>query len=473
MLNKSFFFFVITLNMLALALVSKAQSKPEMTVQVESKNISTEEDLVISVSSSLPANSNEANTYKFPEIDFFTKIGVSRSKSSNYLNGQLIHSITYSQHYKASNPGIFTIPVLEIILNQQAIKLESFKVTVTRGLNLPEDPKETNSLNLSQEIQSSNKPFLLVSSNNYRPFVGQGFTVKFSLFIPENNSENLSFDRNDLQIPLMIQKIKPTNCWQENFELEEEKILSVVINKKKYTEYRFFQSTYYALDTSPIAIPSLQLRLLKKDIGLGETAKIPIIFKSSSLKISPKALPFKSMVHIPVGIFELKETISQAVAKVGQQLIYKVSLVGDGNVILWDKKNLDSDFFIDFLPLNTSITVFPFKDQMFGDNSQKIQIIPKQPGKFALKKYFSWIYFNTKTQKIDTLSSKVILKVVGKPTDLTLNTQDEASEIYRGLELSNSWDLPWNKWVNWRQIINFVIFLLFMVVVFVIWKSPK
>jgi hypothetical protein len=62
---------------------------------------------------------------------------------------------------------------------------------------------------------------------------------------------------------------------------------------------------------------------------------------------------------------------------------------------------------------------------------------------------------------------------VGKPTDLTLNTQDEASEIYRGLELSNSWDLPWNKWVNWRQIINFVIFLLFMVVVFVIWKSPK
>jgi hypothetical protein len=212
---------------------------------------------------------------------------------------------------------------------------------------------------------------------------------------------------------------------------------------------------------------------LKKDNGLGETAKIPIIFKSSSLKISPKALPFKSMVHIPVGIFELKETISQAVAKVGQQLIYKVSLVGDGNVILWDKKNLDSDFFIDFLPLNTSITVFPFKDQMFGDNSQKIQIIPKQPGKFALKKYFSWIYFNTKTQKIDTLSSKVILKVVGKPTDLTLNTQDEASEIYRGLELSNSWDLPWNKWVNWRQIINFVIFLLFMVVVFVIWKSPK
>jgi hypothetical protein len=303
--------------------------------------------------------------------------------------------------------------------------------------------------------------------------VGQGFTVKISLFIPESNSENLSFDRNDLQIPLMIQKIKPSNCWQENFELEEEKILSVLINKKKYTEYRFFQSTYYALDTSPIVIPSLQLRLLKNDNGLGEAAKVPVVFKSTSVKIIPKALPLKSIVNIPVGVFQLKESINQAKAKIGQPLIYKASLVGDGNGILWDKKSLDSDFFIDFLPLNTSITVFPYKDQMFGDNSQKIQIIPKQPGKFALKKYFSWIFFNTNSQKIDTLSSKVILEVVGKPTDLKLNTQDEASDIYRGLELTNSWDLPWNKWVNWRQIINFVIFLLFMVVVFVIWKSPK
>ena len=473
MLNRSFFFFVMTISLLALALVTKAQSKLEMSAQVESKNINTEEDLVISVSSSLPPNSNEVNTYKFPEIDFFTKIGVSRSKSSNYLNGQLIYSITYSQHYKASNPGIFTIPVLEIILNQQAIKLESFKVTVTKGLTLPEDIKETNPVNLPKEIQASNKPFLLVTSNNYRPFVGQGFTVKISLFIPESNSENMSFDRNDLQIPLMIQKIKPSNCWQENFELEEEKILSVLINKKKYTEYRFFQSTYYALDTSPIVIPSLQLRLLKNDNGLGEAAKVPVVFKSTSVKIIPKALPLKSIVNIPVGVFQLKESISQAKAKIGQPLIYKASLVGDGNGILWDKKSLDSDFFIDFLPLNTSITVFPYKDQMFGDNSQKIQIIPKQPGKFALKKYFSWIYFNTNSQKIDTLSSKVILDVVGKPTDLNLNTQDEASDIYRGLELTNSWDLPWNKWVNWRQIINFVIFLLFMVVVFVIWKSPK
>lgn len=473
MFTRIVFFFVSFLGMLSLNQSLMAQSRPEISVQIESKNISTEEDLVISLSSAVVANSNEANSFKFPEINFFTKIGISRSKSSNYINGQLVNSFTYSQHYKASNPGIFAIPALEFIYNQQAVKLEAFTVVVTRGINIPKLEENLDLSNLPKDVKATNKPFLLVSSTNYRPFVGQGFTLKFSLFIPENNTDVLNFDRNDVQIPLLIQKIKPVNCWQENFELAEEQVVSVELNKKKYTEYRFFQSTYFALDTSPISIPSLSLRLLKTISGGSELQKQNVYFISPAVFIRPKPLPDKSLANIPVGVFNLKESVSQINVRTGQKLIYKASLVGDGNSILWEKQKLDSDFFIDFQQLSSSTTVFPFKDQMFGDNSQKIQIIPKQPGKFALKKYFNWVYFNTKTEKLDTLYSDLVLQVVGKPSDLNLNTHDEVSEIYKGLELTNSFDLSWNRWVNWRQIVNFIIFLLFMVVVFVMWKTPK
>jgi hypothetical protein len=473
MFTRIVFFFVLSLFLKTRAFSVKAQGKSDIIVQVEAKNISTEEDLVLSVTSPVAINSQESIAYKFPEINFFTKIGVSRSKSSNYVNGQLVNSFTYSQHYKPSNPGIFKIPALEIIFNQHAVKLESFTLVVTRGIMIPEIPQDVSFGNIPKEVQNVNKPFLVVSSTNYHPFVGQGFTVKFSLFIPENNTEELNFDRNDLQIPLLIQKIKPSNCWQENFDLQEEKVLSVILNKKKYTEYRFFQSTYFALDTSPISIPSLNLRLLKSTSSGSELQKVSILFSSAALRILPKPLPYKSLSNIPVGVFELKESVSQENAKTGQKLIYKASLVGDGNSILWDIKKLESDFFIDFEQLNFSTTVFPYKDRMFGDNSQKIQIIPKQPGKFALKKYFYWVYFNTKTEKLDTLSSTIVLQVEGKPSDLKLNTENEVSEIYKGLERPNSLDLSWNRWVNWRQIVNFIIFLLFIAVGFVSWKSPK
>lgn len=473
MFTKIRYFFLLILGFATLTFQLNAQTNPEITVQVDSKNISTEEDLVISVTSQIASNSGEPISYKFPEINFFTKIGVSRSKSSSYANGQLVTTFTYSQHYRASNSGIFNIPASEIIFNQQAVKLEAFSVIVTKGINLASIKDELKLTSIPKEIQVNNKPFLLVSSSNYHPYVGQGFTIKISLYIPESNAEHLEFDRNDLQLPLLIQKIKPVNCWQENFDLEEEKIVSVELNKKKYTEYRFFQSTYFALDPSAIRIPSLTLRLVKSVDKGEEGQKVNVFFKSPVVFIQPKSLPDKAMNNLPVGVFSLKESISRANVKTGEKLIYNFSLQGDGNSILWEKKKIESDFFIDFLRLNSSVTVFPLRDQMFGDNSEKIQIIPKQPGKFALNKYFNWVYFNTQTEQLDTLESNIILQVVGKPSDLKLDTKDEVSELYQGIENDKSSDLTWNRWANWRQLFNILVVLMFVVALYVMARTPK
>ena len=128
----------------------------------------------------------------------------------------------------------------------------------------------------------------MVSSNEYQPYVGQGFTLKFSLFIPEDNEQELEFDRNDIQIPLQLQKLKPSNCWQENFDLQTEKIISTTFQGKKYKEYRFYQATFYALDNQIIKIPSLKLRLSKIQKKGNEVQKTPIEFSSIPFQIKPK-----------------------------------------------------------------------------------------------------------------------------------------------------------------------------------------
>lgn len=450
-----------------------AQTKPQ--IQIEGKSISTEEDLVISISSEQTTNNIEGAPYQFPEINFFRKVGVSRGKASRLVNNQLVNVVIYSQHYRPMNAGIFQIPALEVILNQQSSKSEPFSVTVVKGIesNIQKEPLAA--LEVPKEILGNKeKIFLLVSSNVYRPFVGQGFTLKFSIYIPENNVDELTFDRNDLQIPIQLQKLKLTNCWQENFDLQEEKVVSTIWQGVKYKEYRFFQSTYYALDNQVIQIPSLKLRLMKISRKGTEVQKSPIEFKSIPFQIIPKKLPKGiSPTKIPIGKYELKETVSKSKGSTGEKITYSYSLIGDGNTFSIEDTEVESDYFLRFTTMSKEELVFPYRDKMFGNNSQKIQIIPKQPGKFALKKYFYWVYFDTDKSQIDTLYSKIDLRIQGKPEDAKLDTKIDEDEVYRGIEDISSTKKAWGSFTNWQLIANLILFILFTVFVFLVIGTRK
>jgi len=470
---KHFNFWLFFLLAFAMFEPMFAQTKPH--VQIESKNISTEEDLVISISSEQPSNASEGVPYQFPEINFFRKVGVSRGKASRLINNQLVNVVIYSQHYRPINAGIFQIPSLEIVLFQQSTKLEAFSLTVVKGIEPIQKEEQLSTIDIPKEVLANkNNKFLLVSSNVYRPFVGQGFTLKFSLYIPENNEEELSFDRNDIQIPIQLQKLKLTNCWQENFDIQQEKIISTTWQGIKYKEYRFFQSTYYALDDQVINIPALKLRLMKTIKKGTEVQKIPVEFKSFPFQIKPKRLPKGiSPTKIPIGKYELKETINKVIGSTGQEFIYTYNLIGDGNTYAIEDTEVESDYFLRFTTLSKEELVFPFKDKMFGNNSQKIQIIPKQPGKFALKKYFYWVYFNTEKAQIDTLYSAIDLTIQGKPEDAKLNTKEERDELYRGIENISSTQKYWDAYANWQRVANLVLAILFIVFLYLIIGTRK
>jgi hypothetical protein len=147
--------------------------------------------------------------------------------------------------------------------------------------------------------------------------------------------------------------------------------------------------------------------------------------------------------------------------------------LGDGNNILWDTKEVASDYFLSFNLLSTERSVFPIRDQMFGNKSDIVRIIPEQPGKFALANYFNWIYFNVDKERFDTLHSKLELTVVGQPRDRKLDTSLEKGGLYESIENQDSLDVHWNRWANWRQLVNFVLMILFGFIVFLFWRASK
>jgi hypothetical protein len=437
----------------------------QATLLVGEKTITLEENFSLSFVIKSANASVETPTYKFPELPGLRKLGVSRSKATDIQNGEPIYSFTFSQYYQASNTGTLLVPTGEIIVNQQSLKMEGFALQV-RASEQKDEVVEENTAQIEELFKGQNSVFLALTSTQTQPFVGQGFTLKFSLFIPDDNSTRYSFDRNEIQIPALIQKIRPKNCWEESFGLQEVKVSKVVYKNKKYTEYRFFQSSYFALDAKAIVIPSLSLQLLKN------TEKV--VFRSKPLVISPKELPNHPLKgKVPVGDFHLEESVSKNTLVTGDTVMYVSSVIGDGNSILWESKLLESDYFLNFSPIGSQSSVFPYGDKMLGNKTEKMLIIPSQPGKFALKSYFNWIYFNTRTATYDTLHSGIVLTVSGQPSDRLLNTQSETMLLYRDLEKLAAEKVIGYRWMDWRLIFNVLLGLLILWLVFLMIKAKK
>jgi len=464
--------FHLVFVMLTLAFAAIGQTPMSVTTQIGSKSISQDENFILSFTLASAENASATlPSYKFPELLNFKKQGISRAKASKSMNGQIVNTYTFSQYYLPDKPGNFEIKNEYIEVANQTFRLEPFEIVVSPALETEEFTEE---LLPSELILTSNDPLFVITSNTRKPFVGQGFTLKMSFFVPESNVQEFEFDRNDIQIPALISKMKPKFCWEENFGITTEQIIKVSINKKKYTEYRFFQATYFALQNQKIQIPALKFKIISVIRKGLEAIKKPVFFTSAPLEIKLRDLPHHPLSDkVPVGIFQLKESISSLNSKTGQPLQYTASLIGDGNEALWNNKTPESDYFMNFVPISVQTTVAPFQEKMFGNKTDKIQIIPKQPGKFALSHYFNWIYFNVKTEQFDTLKSKIVLDITGNSSDHVLNTDRAEDEVYRGIENKNTLEVSWARWVNWSQLVNLILIFLAIVIAFLVLKKPK
>ena len=107
--------FHIVFLMLALKFSALGQNAMSVTTQIGSKSISQDENFILSFTLTRVENASATMpAYKFPELLNFKKQGVSRAKSSNFINGQMVNSFTFSQYYQPDKPGNFEINNEEI-----------------------------------------------------------------------------------------------------------------------------------------------------------------------------------------------------------------------------------------------------------------------------------------------------------------------------------------------------------------------
>ncbi|MBP6385534.1 MAG: BatD family protein [Pseudarcicella sp.] len=367
----------------------------------------------------------------FPEYAFFTKLGISKSKSTQYIDGKKQISYQITQSYQPQKNGTFNLAESFIEINGQKIKKESVTVAVN-GITTNENSAE-NSFDAPIETEFANKEaFLQIGCSNKKPYVGEGFTLTLTFFVSENNIVPMQFDNNEVQIPEIVKRIKPLNCWEESYHLNEALENTVTIKGKKMKAYTFYKATFYPLSDKKIYIPQ-QTLTLKTDATEANLQK-SIHFKSNLLKIQPKALPpHPAKEKAIVGQFELKEEILNPNNMVGNAIEYTVILTGNGNISTIAAPILEKNNLFDFYPPTENTQIITNKNGIIGNKSFTFSIIPKQAGKFVLNKYFQWIYFDPIKSKYDTLKSSLQLNIKGKSLE-TKTTNKTFDDIYDELE---------------------------------------
>ena len=439
-----------------LSLETNAQQSDDVSLIIGEKNITLEDPFIVTVVIKLVGDVPASPDCKFPEILNFSKKAISKVTSRSFIGGHPLTTYTITQNYSAKKEGNLKVPTFKVNVNGIDLKSESFTVKVSK--NIIPDKKEsvnneasTTDKSIKKEedftdfiegnnphfIDTKEDAFLSLTTSKSKPYVGEGFSIIFAFYVAENNTADIQFNHNDVQITEIVKKIKPENCWEENFGFTEAKESQVIINGKKYTQYKFYEATFYSLNNKPINFPSVTLKLLKfTPESNGGKKSSNVSFSTRPFVVKAQELPPHPLRNeVSVGQFTMKESLNKYKINTGKSVQYRLQISGDGyNIKLPEMKN---DTIFDFFPPEIKDSQSPRNDRIIITKSFTFQIIPKRAGNFALEKYFQWIYFNPEIEQYDTLKSKVVLGVEGA-TIATSDTPFSITSVYEGIEKMDS-----------------------------------
>jgi len=327
-------------------------------------------------------NNEQLRSYdNFPDINGLRKRGASNQSQTSIINGQMSSSQSVIMTYTPLQQGVITVPAFKMKVNEQIISVSGKKVKVGpavqqrstdpfRGL-FDRDPfADASGRGETEFVEVKEDALLALSTSADEVYVGEGFTATLSFLVSESNRAPMQFHDLGKQLADILKKLRPANCWEENFNIENIEGEQVQIGARNYTQYKLYRATFYPLNNQPVVFPSVGLEMIKFKV-----AKNPSFFgqnRQEAFKTfysKPKTVKVRDLPAHPlrdgvaVGDYRLQEKITTA--------------------------EVTSKSFSYFL-------------------------VPKEPGDYPLANLFQWIFFNPAKKKYDTLRSGITLRVTGE-----------------------------------------------------------
>ncbi len=377
-------------------------------------------------------NERLKNYSPFPEIDGFLKRGTSSSTSTSFINGKMTSSQSIIQNYQPTEEGTFNIPDFQITVNGKNYSVPGTTVKVgpaaqrSQRNSDPFDPfdffnRRRQPSQQQEFVDVQAEAFLALTTDKREVYVGEGFTTTLAFYVAESNRADMRFYELGKQITEIVKQIKPENCWEENFNIDNINGQPVTLNGKPYTQYKIFQAAYYPLNEEPIEFESVGLKLIKYKV-----AKNPSFFgrnrqedfetfysKPKTIEVVPLP-PHPLRESVSVGSFDLIENISSEALNTGQSFNYQFKVRGIGNISSVEAPKIPEDGTFDFYEPNIQQDVRRAQNLVTGTKAFNFYGIPNEPGTYNLGDYMKWIFFDPDKEQYDTLRSDLVVNVSGE-----------------------------------------------------------
>ncbi len=453
------FFFCIYLT------VNAQVSDNSLLVELGNKKIKTTEPFTIAITLQ---NFENTPHIQFPEIKGFQKRD--QSTTRNYSSNGSIKTISaqiIKQNYYAEKAGNYILPAFTINVNGQNIKSEGCAIDVEAA----EGDETVNEVVFTENI-ATNDALLVVSTDRQQVFMGQGFNLRLSLIVSESNTAEMEFYMIEPQIAKILKKIKPANCWEENFGIKDINPLPIVVAGKKYTEYRIYQASFYPINTQPITIPNVNLTM---KVSTGEGTKRVVKYqdyRSKSITINVLSLPAHPLKNqVPVGDFRLEEFVDKQKIQTGKSFRYQFKITGEGNLGAAQAPSHDSSGVFDIYPPTVNFSTTLLDRRIVEERLYDYTVIPKQNGEFRLQNFFFWIFFNPQKQRYDTLRSAIRLEVGGQDIETSDEVQVGSNTIYDGIEKLDSTVQEFDYQKVIKNMANVLIIMMLVGMIFIFRKK--
>jgi hypothetical protein len=358
-------------------------------------------------------DSEERSYDRFPDLPGFTK----RGTTTTTVNDRTGITQRITQSYMANRPGVFLVPPFSMVVNGQTVRSSGGPVTVTtndaEGSNETTGGAEPDDVLPSATLPGKTDAFLALQANRNHVYVGEGFTVRLAFLVADDARQELQFYQLSEQVAEILPRVRPANCWEENFGISgEPQTRRVTLNGRTYTEYRVFEAAYFPLNAQPVAFPSVSLNVLTKPAGKAE----PVLqtFRTTPFAVQPRPLPpHPQRERAAVGTFRWQESLTPTRGRTGQTLTYTVRLTGEGNLAGIDLRTPANDEAFDFYPPDVQQSVDRRAGRVAGEKVFSFPLIPKKAGTFALARYWSFVFFDPHTGRYETLRPTTTVRISG------------------------------------------------------------
>ena len=337
--------------------------------------------------------------------------GPSQSVSQSWINGKSSFNKSYIYILMPSQKGNLTIRQATIEINGEVYKTSPVKINVTNAVDLPRDPNETPAINADDNI------FLVADVSKSNPYVNEPITVVYKIYFSYNIGITNWRELN---------KPKYNDFWSQNIDIKQLVAEEGMFKGERYRYVVLRKTVLYPqksgkLDIEPLSldidvqVPTNRRNIWGQVLMTEDSKRVSAGSKVITVRALPEAGKPEDFSGA-VGQFDFKVIPSKTTLKNGESLNLNVSVVGKGNLKLFNlPKPVVPSALEMYDPIHEENVSTPLSG-MTGRISDKYTIIPQYKGNYQIKP-MRFTYFDLGSSRYKTITSKeILINVMDGPT---------------------------------------------------------